>query len=656
MEIERGFGDEENFEQIAIEPQSERAMRMRRRLQWESSPREDQHGVVTLQEARQITIEAIDRYIAHSEPDEILIVATPPGGGKTSAMIRAVQRYEHRTIVAMPNKDHFMTIAQSTNFSHSSWYQWRATGDDSEEVDGVGMCMMREAADELMKKRWPLNLVCRGICGEYKAHCEYQRQKKTEKRIIATSHHFLISPFSLRGEQPRLLVVDEDPSGIFQDVMIIKPHNFPTDGSDELIALMRELTMICVNPKRLSGRELMKKIEPLATAFLATVADDPLPEPTIESDDDIKSAPLNFLHNFIPIIKMELSAYLESPERYAERLTCGGGEMVILSRSYLSESVPLKIIILDGTADLERYKAIFPDKKITFVQPRVQPLGPVYQITANQLGTGAVDQKTDYLLNAVDELVKRNRYKNVGVVTYKKLVPLFEALIGAGKVLYFGGDGAGSNALGDCDAVFVIGTYQPPAETVKSLHLCINSRDMRYPKAIESPAGIIPLYTEKLVFYRSWDKNGHQASRYVGGFWLDPLYTTWRWACHRPMIQAAGRSRYLYRHDVDTWIFSSLPLEIDLTAIYDDAPIGPQGIAYNSWVKIRDGISSAPNDLFITNSVISSWAEVADTYTSHEKWLAKIATFLGTTITSTKTDRRKKGFFIPIYEIGRQNA
>ena len=624
------------------QPITDHAMRQRYKLQFDDPqwlPSATEY--VTIEEARRIVSGAMKKYIdTDYGEDTVLVIAAGTGVGKTTTALQVLNDYGHRTIFCMAHKRHFSTISNNKNFVPENWTQWIASGDESLTIPDQKMCKEHHRAQKTLTARVGLNAACKLLCQNYKQDCEYQRQKLIKQPFIATSHNYLSQPFGLYGEQPQVVIVDEDPTSSFIDRVRLNSRHIPTDGDPRTIPFLKELIVCCSSSIQLSGRALMERLRPYADDWMQAVKEGHLPK-TAEpkNEKELNSLKTDIWEQFQSIFERELKAYDESSERYAERIVCGstekGSRMILKSRKYVSPVLNgVKIIILDGTADYNHYKSLFPDRKVIFVEPKVKQLGKLYQVIGNQYGTTVMDDSgeapnryIDKVLRQMQLLARTKGYKEIGIVSFKKLEDLLGGFAGIDNFLSYGSGATGSNALENCDAVFVVGTFQPPPTAIMDTHLCINQTDMRHLTTEVVEGFFLPQYTTKMAHYDYWDKDGKQACRMVGGFWQDPLYTIFLWSSRRHLIQAIGRARLNIKASV-VWLFSPLPTGLPLDGIYDHAPVYPDGIDRDRWAKIQEGLSRCGRGDIVTCSDVAEWAGVSPRYASGQKWIEKIAAYL----------------------------
>lgn len=648
----------ENDEQN--QPPSDFLLKNTFKLQWEKPINERvKEEFVTIEQARIIIAESISHYLDTDYGEKtLLVVASGTGTGKTTTSLASLNRYGRRAIFCMPNKRHFTILAENYNFIPHYWHQWIGLSDGSLVDPESTMCREFLTAKPILSARLPLAAAC-AICPIFRGDCEYHLQKKSRKLFIATSHNYLTSPFGLDGEEPKLIFVDEDPTSVFLDEIYVPARDFVFIGDPRVVAFMKELMTCCHTGKHLSGRDLMDRLRPYADGWVEAVTEGHLPRTKAPSNrTEACSLKRDAWEEFNDVFMRELDAYDASPERYADRIVCGETRekvpsMVIKYRSYISPQIEnCKFIILDGTADLNHYRNLFPDRKIIFVKPNVKQKGKLFQIVGNQLGIteltdkpGELNLSIEKTLRTVDAIKIAYKYQKIGVVTYKHLVGIFEGIAGIDMVLYYGGDATGSNKLEPCDALFVVGTYQPPSHVIMDSHLCINQLDMRHLTTTTKNGKFLPLFSRRFMPYNVFNENGEQAHRFVGGFWDEPLLTAYVWATIRPAIQAIGRARLNLHDDHHVWVLSSLPTSLPLDGIYNHAPIYPEGIERDRWAKILKELGQIKQFEFITCDMLADWAGVSRKYASAEKWVEKVAKHLDAkTATAPVSDRRQKCF------------
>jgi len=312
-----------------------------------------------------------------------------------------------------------------------------------------------------------------------------------------------------------------------------------------------------------------------------------------------------------------------------------GGRLYLYKHSKLWKDLPARVIIIDATANVDIYRQLFPDRKIEVYEPPVTIEGSIYQVTGSYNGIGQFSagegepetKATGEMIELIKAFCNEFEYQNPGIVTFKSAVPHFAAAFPNGKVAHFGGQ-RGSNELEDCDAGFIVGTFSPPDAA------SMDMVRMLWPERLEPFAAkqldngmIVPLRTEKPVRYEYLDEDGRYPTRVVSGLWNDPhLLAAMESRREAEMVQAAHRLRPLTRQ-VPIWIFSSVATGLPLAGVWDDPPLGPEGIYWKSWLKIKKLLDEKKPGDTVTLDDLAAAAGVARTWASSQKWLTRIAEY-----------------------------
>ncbi|MDB4431159.1 hypothetical protein N9137_02090 [Pseudomonadales bacterium] len=592
----------------------------------------------------------------YDEP-QLFIYKVPTGVGKTTATLSVIQELatrEQRAAVYMPTRAHFHDMMNNSVAKPDMWHQWMALTTPIPDTKKTA-CKEHFDAGRLTEKGWVLDLACASMCRFHKPNCDYQQQKSNDKAIIAYTHIMLTLPNPMSKANFEWGIIDEDCAGAFGETRKIPWSKLPFSGDANMVHLMRELARIGgeTKPKYIvSGRRLMKRVHHLVEPFLE-YADNHMQEyPTIDDKKDIEDAPFNVVQNLAGILRREFEAYNESDDEYADRIRIDCANLYILSKKAPSKHLPDKLIVLDGTADVALYRALFPNRRITTYEPKMRHAGQLNQIVGKLYGTGTLkhikDKDKGYYNPNLDDVMREiwtlqvmKKYKRVTCVSYKANAETLKAFLGEENVMSYG-SASGSNGFVDggipTDCLIVLGTYQPPPDAIYDSLLCLYDT-MKIPETRVTQKGrILPLFSPKQVRYNIWDEEGQQASRFVGGFWgNEDMQRVAEWHTGRTIVQAVGRSRYNTRSDVDVYLMSPHSTGLMIDNIYEHLPIAPKSIAPKKWAMIFKGIGRmrvGDNPLILTNQMVADFiiecgGKSSERYVANEKWLSEIAEHMG---------------------------
>lgn len=596
------------------------ALPIRRSLEWLQADIPPAHELVDLTRAR-IELEAtvIDYLTRPDDPDHWLVVRAQPGLGKTWVGVKAAQTLAdlgQRVLYAMPQHSHWGVLGQLPNFNPAQWYHWQATTALTENPPET-MCRESAVTTNLMRKGWPLSLACQSICAQWQTSCAYRAQRRVKQRVIAGVHEHVVYglPFDVQA-----VIVDEEPRRAFLRERHVKAGEFATSprGGGCVGDLLRAMSALAGNADMIAGRKLLDVLGPILTRVYQEVRAEsllPLLTAAITSRHDLEALPAWIAPDLIRVLVPEWEAWRRGRPVWLERVQVGKGGAVMLARSDLWGKLPPRMVILDATAHLDIYAALFPGKTLRMYEPRVEHRGSVTQVAGRYWGVGRtklreanpvqeprqtadpdrpgdVDQtaETDDLTELIDlcaALIDRHQSKQPGIVTFKRWRARFEALVGAGRVAHFGGQ-RGSNSLEGCDLGVVVGTYSPPDGAMMRVAAALHPNRLDPFVATLLPNGCaLPIRTERLVAYpfvRAHD--GLTPHRWLTGLWEDhDLHAVMASAREAELVQAVHRFRIL-TNSTPVYLISPVPVNVPLHDVCNSIELGPPEIPTRAWLRL----------------------------------------------------------------------
>lgn len=168
----------------------------------------------------------------------------------------------------------------------------------------------------------------------------------------------------------------------------------------------------------------------------------------------------------------------------------------------------IPVVIFDATGRKEFYELVL-DREINHIScPQVQQQSRIIPIIHDQylkshLGnSGTNKRKLDEVIEIINNLITAHKYMNVGIISYKKIMPILKQEIFHSKQFghFFGL--RGENTFIDCDAVFVLGWPQITAEQVARKAFSLFRLDLPLEDLIEE---CIQAYTKPEL--HDWAKN-----------------------------------------------------------------------------------------------------------------------------------------------------
>lgn len=598
--------------------------RRRALLQMEAAP-DDEQPALSIDDARADIRHKMTEYLDIPNPDHILLVALPPGSGKTTEAVRQAELWagaaRGRVLYAGVRHNLWDDLMKASTIpaAHRDqwWYHWQPHTEGDAETGQGQTCRYARQFRAWAERGYPGIEFCKkkAVCATYMKRCVYLKQKDQNQPIVFVQHADIAlgHPFL---EQATLLIGDESPLDAFLHLWQIPARDIvppslwkESEPNTELIELLRTLRdLVDQTPpkpesKRLAVWEGAALIEALGgAAHVAAVCDTVKIVPGSKAairlwgPDQAESLPYWHLSGLAGLLKQEaLEAMAGRPAACRVRITMQGLELLLRRPQ---RPLPSHVIWLDATANPALYKAVFQEDKrrIEVVAPRVQLAGRVYQVwpSLNNKDTLiGLDQeregkrpakrrseKRETVERQVDHIIQSRGYARPAIVTYKDLTGRFS---GYDTAHFYGL--RGTNRLQECDALIVIGTPQA------SIPALVDQAAMLHQEILR------PFDTD----WSDRDQRyaGHDRGYPVSGFWHDTtLHALLAQTREAELVQAAHRVRPLYRK-VDVWLLTNLPLAalppdelLDIRGLFG----APAGIDPYRWPELVRLLGSAGDD------------------------------------------------------------
>jgi hypothetical protein len=618
---------------------------------------------LTIEQARAQIRQRMTEYLAMPDPDHILLIAMPPGSGKTHEAVRqaeiwARQHFDSRVLYAGPRHDLWDDLMRASTLPADVrdqwWYHWQPhTAGDPETGQGQ-TCRYARQFKSWVERGYRGIEFCKkhSVCSSYMRQCVYLGQRTKRQPIVFVQHNDIAlgHPFL---EHTGLLIGDESPLDAFLHPWkipardIVPPDLWEAETLDtDLIDLLRALRDLVdqtpkPEPKRplaWEGPALLDKLG--GPAHVLTVCEGTsitresrAYTPHVWGPDQAESLPFWHLEHLTPILREEAQEALAGRD-YVRRVRVTTQELLILLRRDALQ-LPSHVIWLDATANPALYKAIFrTNRRIEVVDPHVQLSGRVYQLWPSlnnkdtMIGTDEPKEgkrpakrrqaKREAIDRQVEHIIRTRGYARPAVVTYKD----FKAQFSGYDTAHFGGL-RGTNRLQDCDALIVIGT---PQASIPSL--------------VDQAAMLLD--RRLLPFDTTWnDRNqgyiGHPWGYPVSGFWHDDtLHALLVQTREAELVQAAHRVRPLYR-PVDVWLLTNLPLAamppdelLDLRRLFD----APNQVDPYRWQDLLQLLDAAGEEGVSAADVREQMEVPARTA---ERWFAALCAYPGVIVRERAT-------------------
>lgn len=577
----------------------------------------------------------------------VLLVRGDPGIGKTHALVEVAQdlaRAGQRGLWAASRHDMFGDIARFDHFDPALWYHWQGI---QGKLDDAPVCRYGDAQRHWARLGYDAMSLCWQLCGKYKDNhikqCAYRLQEKCRRPLIFGQHYHIVTGLSVSKYD--FAIVDELPLSAFVSERVIPVNGLDVGAIGPLGDLIQKLKFAAAfAPKgaRVSGRALFNQIgdvlsDALAQVDIATA----LPmAPRIYDEHDVLTAPYWYLFDLLRLALPEHKAWESNWANWNERVWVTNAGLHLLERSPLWDKIPPKLIVLDATAQADLYQQLFA-RPVEVYAPRVVRQGKLHQVVGRlNAKTSALHraQLTDdgrVLVETVQALARKSQ--RPGVVCWKALQPHFARVFTAERVMTFG-NLRGANALQDVDDLFVVGTFTPNGSAMLDLAVALsgdltpfwemgadNRREPLYRYSDReyrlSPAGVVIL---KLMHPQA-----EAAARRTGSYMHPTLDAIHRQLREAELIQSIHRARITI-HPATVWLITSTPLQDEaVDGIWQDPPIGPDGIHWRVWLKLEPWLlEQQAAERPVTYDSLAHVARVDATYAKKEKWLDRIAAFM----------------------------
>lgn len=548
----------------------------------------------SLEDTRAMMAKAICEYLAIPSPGHVLLVRAAPGVGKTTAGVLASEAHAgkgHQVLYAGPRHAFFkdvIAIAQKPEL----WYEWlpRQRGDD--ETGKSETCRHEPQITTWMRKGWKGIEFCKGVCKwDYvKNKCPYYAQLKTQEPIIFGMHEHVVHG---HPAEFHAVVGDESPIGKFAHRWAIPSRWVMPGGMDSrnafthLVVELRDLTetgMHVWSEQLLTILGGARRVADSCDAFSMSVGDTFL-QPAIGRPGRADEVDYAHLPQLCSLLAREARMALEGRD-YVSRVEVWDKKLTLYLRHGMNSRIPPHVVWLDATGESELYKACFR-RPVRVVEARPKLRGRVFQVWGRQYGKDSVMGRDEGNPNikritqaedTVWRIIAEHRYKNPGIITFKGLTEVGKLV----KELEHGHFYAarGTNQFEGCDALFVVGTPQPPVLSLVSMaKMLFFERDEAF-----RPDWVTQ---SRRLSYLAPDGMGREHD--VSGFWNDRALGSLLWSFREAeVIQAAHRARPVHR-DADVWLITNLPTpELPLSGLFSIREVfdAPEGVNVFRWREV----------------------------------------------------------------------
>ena len=627
--------------------------RHQHRLDWRRPERGLTCYPLTLEEVRNTINKARINYQEDRDKrPPVLLVKVPPGVGKShmaTEMVQDMAMDGARVLYTAGRHRSFLDIMTFPHFNPELWYEWLPIHQSSGPDDPLQTtCRYTEAMLQWLARGYPSMTLCHQLCtyDRWVTECPYRQQAFVKKSLIFAMHQHLVYGLSVSGFH--MAVVDEMPLQAFIRERRIPAPNIHVPASGPLNELLGHLASLTLGKKPLRGPELLAEIGPvLGDAFAQIEIDDnALPViPHVYTPEDVAATPYFYIFDMLRLLSPEYDAWRNGWTDWVSRVAVSREGLMLYDRANTWKELPGKVMALDATGQVEIYRRIF-GREVEELAPEVERMGKIYQIVGRLYGVSDVVEreageeprlsKTGREMLEVSKHLARRYAGRVGVVTFKSAVKEFAAVFGDGNVYHFGAL-RGTNALQDVDCLIVAGGYAPPGADVLNTAAALN-QDRIKPFVAQAEDG-----TLKAPWRAQWREyrlsescirpngtpRGNTAWRQVTGYWDDPDLTEILDQSRKAeIVQAIHRARPNLRK-CDVWLLTSIPTDEVLDGIWEDPPIGPEGMSWKMWLKLEPWLEEQhAAGSIITNAIIAEAMGVTLNWVTREKWLEAIVEYL----------------------------
>lgn len=548
-------------------------------------------------------------YLADPDPKRILLLAPSPAFGKTHMMVKVSKHLAEqgaRVFWAMPRHDMFAAMLDEARKIKADLHHWM-----SWQPRTSGTCLYGYESNEWLNRGNSLFDFCKGMCGiaYMQNECIYHGQAQTASNVICGHHnHIFLGHPLMRQHSFNLVIGDEAPYESAVHLFSIPKWQLcrpDTPRDNPLYDILQRLSEAVDEELEIRGKRFFDMAGGIDAIEQACASYDKWKPPRIVfyRKDIAESFAYNFHDDFVAMIRNDIRAYREYGDSGAFRVGLLRESLVLSKRRFLHSDLPKHIVWLDATPNKLLYEQVFqrPVEVVAIDTPRI---GKVFQIASRRNSiTKAVKwnaDKTERLpmplmteaVLQVDQIVRERGYEQYAVATYKAVRLRFYKE--PELFIHFGGN-RGLNSLragsGAPQALFVIGTPQPPAEAIRTMAESLWHTRRK---------GFNTEYTGRLT--------GYQGTDYATQKWeyrREPALNAILWAKRdAELIQTAHRAGINSR-EVDVWLLTSLPIDglppdeiLEIRDLFDP----PAGFSWKRWTQLV----LAAEELSETKGIVTS--------------------------------------------------
>jgi DNA polymerase III delta prime subunit len=392
---------------------------------------------LSVAETRQALRTQMEEYLAMAHAPHMLLVAAPPGVGKTTLGVQAAEKHAaagHRVLYLGPRHDFFQDVLRIAKYPQW-WYEWlpRQAGDELKPET----CHFETQMAQWLARGYPAIKFCANpkICGWSYINdgCPYHAQKETQAPIVFGQHQHLTLGHPLMNRFD-LIIGDENPLQAFMHHWTIPGKHIAPRGMDPtepMTELVHELQRLAEREVKAEGPDLLQllggaeEVKAVCAGFVMPV-DAVIEAPNLRNADAVDDAPYGHLPDLTSLLLREATAALTGRD-YPHRVALANGKLHLLLRHMVTpEAQHAKLLWLDGTANVTLYESLFR-RPVELVAPQVALCGQILQVWPRANGKrsllkdGEPTSKAEQLQRQVAAIVAKGGYTNPAVITFEAL-------------------------------------------------------------------------------------------------------------------------------------------------------------------------------------------------------------------------------------------
>lgn len=552
-----------------LPPTVEKARRRTPQLSQREMPQPPPQHAYSVEELRDWAWREMSEYLASPLVTNRLLLRLPAGTGKTFLGVKLAllaQAQGLRVAYVVPRHDFFqnlLTTAAKQGATADHFYQWLPRTAQTATMPET--CHLTEPITTWMQRGYRGATFCRLVCGfhfmqsgcayhQQPQHIQWQRSMIGVHPIVVLQHQHIVTGHRMLADFD-LLIGDESPIGVYSHFRTIPAAALLSDPTIALdspfFSMLNRMRRIAEqlpdDGQTLSGDRLLNElggaaaiVESIdATLFNLDVM------PALFDAHDALQAGYAFAYDCAMLLKREATRRLND-EPTIERIYLDRRGLHMFMKHRTNHELPSKVIWLDATGDATLYERVV-GWRICDLYRHARLDGGVFQVTESVFNkTAMIAQKRPtpkamQLKRIIDHLIQKHQYENPLIVTYSELCPIFAPH----QTTYFYGN-RGSNTFEDCDAVFVVGSPQPPAQQIETMaKMLFFDRDEPFKSMWCSTLRAYPETDQQLP---------------VSGLWLDPdLSLLLDQLREAEIVQSAHRIRPILRPK-PIWLFTNIPI------------------------------------------------------------------------------------------------